>query len=136
MLRPPGLIAHAVALLEIAAGAKRLLAVAGDDHHARLFQIDRERFEQLHEIEPHARVQRVRYFGPIERDQQDVIVVAGNDDRLKIGAHRMLLRSSQGLLDQGLLDQALIFRRCLPSGNHPRPAFGKPAHRGRLATPA
>src|SRR5207248_2916509 len=60
-------------------------------------QINRERFEQLHEIEPHARVQRVGQLGPTERDQQDVIVVTGNDNRLKIGTHRMLLRSRAGL---------------------------------------
>ena len=90
VLRPPAFVGHAVALLEIAAGAKRLVAAAGDDHGAQIFQIDRERFEQLHEIEPHARVQRVRHLGPIERDHEDVIVVAGNHDRLEIGAHPIL----------------------------------------------
>jgi hypothetical protein len=56
MLRLPGLVRHAVALLEIAAGAERLAPLPGQDDDAQAFEIDRKALEQLHEVEPHLRV--------------------------------------------------------------------------------
>ena len=37
VLRLPGFIRHALALFEVAAGAKRLFAAAGQDHRAQTF---------------------------------------------------------------------------------------------------
>ena len=91
MLRLPAFVGHAVALLEVAAGAERLCAAAGDDHRAQPLQIDRERLEHLHEIETHARIQRVGHLGSIERDKQDVIAVSRHGNCLKIGPHPNLL---------------------------------------------
>jgi len=39
MLRLPGLIGHAIALLEIAAGAERP-ALPGQDHHAQVLEVE------------------------------------------------------------------------------------------------
>src|SRR5712671_5109988 len=91
VLRPPAFIGHAVAFLQIPAGAKRLFAAAGNNRGAQPLQIDREGLEQFHEIEPHTRIHRVRHLGPIERDKKEVIVAPRNGNSLDISAHLDLL---------------------------------------------
>ena len=90
MLRLPAFVGHAVALFQIAAGAKRLVSAAGDDHGAQAFEIDRERLECFHQIEAHPRIQRVRHLRPVQRHQQDVVAMAGHGDGLEIGSHPVL----------------------------------------------
>ena len=59
VLLGPGLDGHAVAFLEIAAGAKRLLAAAGENNGAQALEIDREGVEQFQQIEAHPRIERI-----------------------------------------------------------------------------
>ena len=66
MLVLPGLVGHAVALLEVAAGAKRPLSRAG--HHDAALICGRcvDRVEKRQEIAAHLRVNRIGHLRAIE----------------------------------------------------------------------
>ena len=76
VLRAPGLVRHALAFLEIAAGAERLVACPGDHDAAQVTGIERERHEELLQIAPHLRVERVAELGTIESDEEEPVFEA------------------------------------------------------------
>src|SRR6266850_4957333 len=123
VLRLPAFIGHAVAFLQVPAGAKRLFAAAGNNRGAQPLQIDREGFEQFHEIEPHTRIHRVRHFGPIEGDKKDVIVVPRNGNCLEISAHRDLLFPATRVLAENWWHRILGLLQHYP----PKTVFEQPA---------
>ena len=88
MLGLPGFVGHAVALLEIAAGAERFGPRAGQDGDAQPLEVDRKPLEQFHEVEPHLRIQGIRRIRPVQRDQQDMVVTPLHRDRLELASHR------------------------------------------------
>ena len=66
MLVLPGLVGHAVALLEVAAGAKRPLPRAGQDDTTLICGRCVDRVEKRQEIAAHLRVHRVGHLRAIE----------------------------------------------------------------------
>jgi hypothetical protein len=74
-------------LLQVAAGAERLVAVPGQDHRPQAFDVGRKAFKQLHQIEPHLGVHGIGGLRPVQRDQQDVAVAAFDFDGLEISLH-------------------------------------------------
>ncbi|MGX1414304.1 hypothetical protein AB7M43_004396 [Bradyrhizobium elkanii] len=87
MLCLPGLVRHAVALLQIAPGAERLVAVSGQDHRAQPLDVGREALEQFHQIEAHLGVHRIGRFRPVQRHQQDIAITPFDLDGLEISSH-------------------------------------------------
>ena len=72
MLRGPGLVAHAVALLQIAAGTKRAFPGAGQDDTAGIARVHGQRFETMHQVGRHLGIEGVCKLGPIQRDLQNL----------------------------------------------------------------
>jgi len=78
-----------------AAGAERFRPLPGQNDDAKLFEIDGKSLEQLHEVEPHLRVEGVRRVGPVQRDEQDVVVVPLDRDGFEIGPNGFNLLTSR-----------------------------------------
>src|SRR5205085_9468793 len=66
VLARPCLVGHAAALLQVAAGAERLVAGAGENDAAQALWIKRRILEIAHEIASHLGVERVGGIRPIE----------------------------------------------------------------------
>ena len=74
VLARPRLVGHAAALLQVAAGAERLVAGAGQDDAAQALRIERYVLEIAHEVASHLGVERVGCVRPVERTILHVIV--------------------------------------------------------------
>src|SRR5204863_8047347 len=83
VLGTPRLVGHPVALLEIATGAERLVAGAGEDHGARV-GITGERVEAGEQILAHGGVHRVVLLGAVEGDGDDVVVRRTGEEEVTI----------------------------------------------------
>ena len=78
----PLLIRHAVALFQVAAGAERARAGAGEHDAALLVGRAADGVEQVEQIEAHLRVHRIGDLGTVQRDQQRVRLWASCLQRL------------------------------------------------------
>ena len=82
MLVTPGLIVHTIAFFEIATGAERLCASAGNHDTAGVARVLRQIVEKSQQISPHLRVQRIGRFGPIQGNQQHLRRHGGQKQRV------------------------------------------------------
>ncbi len=73
MLARPGLVGHALAFLEIGAGAKGPLPRPGEDDAAAIAAVEVETLEQRHDVGAALRIHRVGDVGAIERDEHDML---------------------------------------------------------------
>jgi hypothetical protein len=72
VLHLPRGLRHAVALLEIGAGAEGALAGAGEHHAAGFARLGRQPGPELVELAPHLRVEGVERLGAVQRDEQQM----------------------------------------------------------------
>ena len=86
VLRPPLLVGHPVALLQIPAGAERLVTGAGEDHGADV-GVGRQRREAGEQIVPHRGVHGVVLLRTVERDGDDVAIVRALEEEVAILSH-------------------------------------------------
>ena len=75
VLRAPGRIGHAVALLEVPAGAKSPSARAGEYDAAQVFRLRGDARPQVGLVASHLRIERIQDFGPVEPHQQDLLTL-------------------------------------------------------------
>src|SRR5439155_13123718 len=78
VLGAPGLVAHALALLEVAADAEGLLAGAGEDHGAHR-PLPLEGLEAVEQLLAHRRVHGIERLGSIQLDGDDEAVGRARD---------------------------------------------------------
>jgi hypothetical protein len=74
VLARPCLVGHAAALLQVAAGAERLVAGASQNDAAQALGIERRVLEIAHEIASHLGVERVGDVRPIEPDDRHMLI--------------------------------------------------------------
>ncbi len=87
MLVLPGLVGHAVAFLEVAAGTERPLPRARHDDAAVICGHRVDRVEKGEKIAPHLRVQRIGHLGTIEGQQQQSLAAVVDPHRLVFAIH-------------------------------------------------
>ena len=75
VLRAPDALGHAVALLEIGAGAEGTFARAGEDHAAQLTRLGGEPRPEIDLVATHLGVERVQRLRAVQRDDEDVRIV-------------------------------------------------------------
>ena len=88
MLARPRLVGHAAALLQVAAGAERLVARPGQNDAAQAFGIERDVLEAAHEIEAHLGVEGVGGVRPVQPDNRDVLLGSFQQEGLEIRRFR------------------------------------------------
>ena len=74
MLARPRLVRHAAPLLQVAAGAERLVAGAGQHDAAQALGIKRRVLEIAHEVAPHLGVERIGGVRPVEPDNRHMLI--------------------------------------------------------------
>ena len=72
MLVLPLFVRHAVTLLQIATGTKRLRAGTRENDTTLFVRRGAKPVERRQQVETHLGVHRVRHLGPVQRDQNDV----------------------------------------------------------------
>src|SRR5260370_15961826 len=87
MLVLPGLVGHVVALLEVAAGAKRPLPRAGHDDAALISGRRIDALEEGKKIAPHLRVHGIGHLGAIEGQQKQPLAAVVDPHRLVLAIH-------------------------------------------------
>src|ERR1035438_9297438 len=74
VLRSPGLVAHAVSLLEVAASAEGALAGTGEHNAAYVLGLRSQATPQVERVEAHLRIDGVENVRTIERHEQHEVV--------------------------------------------------------------
>ncbi len=87
MLILPGLVGHAVALFEVAAGAERPLPRAGQDNATLLRRRRIDLIKEREEIAPHLRVQRVGDVGAVQGQEEQPLAAILDPCRLVLAIH-------------------------------------------------
>jgi hypothetical protein len=85
VLRAPGFHRHAVALLEVAAGAEGALAGARQHHAAGVARLGVDAPPEIQQVVAHLGVDRVHRLRAVDRDQQDVRAVRRDLQRGVVG---------------------------------------------------
>jgi hypothetical protein len=96
VLRLPFLPGHAVAFLEIAAGAEGAFAGAGQYDGAHIARRGNEPRPEIEQIAAHLRVERIADFRPIERHQQEMAVDRFRAQRAVVALHACAFRARTG----------------------------------------
>src|SRR5262249_13754708 len=117
---------------EIATRAERLCSLPGENSDAEAFEIDRKPLEQLHEVDPHLRVQGVGRLRPVQRDQQNVVVAPLARDGCEISPHRdQTRRPASGLAREIMYGAAFV----TPVGDDPTKVSTEPWPRSSIICP-
>ncbi len=98
VLARPCLVGHAAPLLQVAAGAERLVACACENDAAQVLRIERRILEIAHEVASHPGVECVGCLRPIEPDDRHMLIDRLDRKRLEGGRTRTHIASQENPL--------------------------------------